>query len=104
MASWHTVGSKTFAIDVEEAEVNPITKWEVYAPSKVKAGQSVTVTVKAYAKKQTQIKATVTLFGQTQSKTGYAYSTTTPGILTFTFTAPSREDRYTGKVTLYAYY
>jgi len=102
MATWHTVGTKTFYIDVNPA--SPISSWTVEAPSSVDAGKSVTVTVKVYATKQTQIRATVTLFGQSQTKTGYAYSTTTPGILTFTFTAPSKEDRYTGKVTLEAYY
>ena len=103
MAIWRTVGTKAFYVTVNPP-ANPITNWTISAPSSVQAGQTVTVTVKAYAARPTQIRATVSLFGQTQTKTGTAYSTTTPGVLTFTFTAPSREDRYTGSVMLEAYY
>lgn len=102
MATWHVIGTRSF--NVEVYDINPITGMEVYAPDKVEIGKQVTITVKVYAKRQTQIRGTVSLFGQTQTKTGYAYSTTTPGVLTFTFTAPTREDRYTGSVKVEAYY
>lgn len=99
MVTWNYVGSKSVGVNVQLG--NPIANWSVEAPSTVTSGQPVTVTVKVYSYTTVQIKADVTLFGQTQTKTGTAYSTTTPGVLTFTFTAPWQAGSYTGTVKLY---
>jgi len=82
-------------------------EWSVDAPSSVDAGEDVKVTVNVkYSgySASLKVKATVTLFGTTQSKTVLLPE---PGItfpIELTFTAPSVDDRYTGKATLEAYY
>lgn len=101
MASWHTVGTKSFSVSVTSP---PTITWEVEAPQTVKPGDTVYVNVKVYANKQVQVRATVGLFGTSQQKTGTAYSTTTPSIITFQFKAPTTEGPYNGSVKLEAYY
>lgn len=81
--------------------------WYVSAPSTVKAGDTVKVTANVkfsgYSGSLT-VNLTVKLFGQTKSRNAILPE---PGIyfpIELTFTAPDREDRYTGVATLSAYY
>ena len=102
MATWHTIGTKSINASIVSP---PQISWDVeVSPTQVKPGQTVYVTVKVYANKSVPVRATATLFGQTKSASGQAYSTTTPAILTMKFTAPSKEGQYTGSVKLEAYY
>ena len=97
--NWEMIGSDQFTLYVT-GSVNPITDWSVSVnPSTVKPGDSVQVVVTVYSNSTVPVRATVNLFGQTQTKEG-----TAPAPLTFTFTAPTKAGTYTGSIKLEAYY